>query len=275
MSDDVLNHFRSYSRAPSGDSLAMKLRDELTTYQFCKSVAGRAVAGLLVFAFSPLIVVCGVLVRLTSKGPSFYSQVRLGHHGRKFRIYKLRTMQYQCESSTGAVWASARDPRVTPLGRVLRRLHLDELPQLWNIFCGDMCFIGPRPERPEIAEKLQLDIPNFNDRLSIRQGLTGLSQVLQEADVSIDSARRKLRFDLDYGRRESLWLDFRIVVGTAMIIIGVPRPTVDRMLSLNVKRVPTALVAANESIFESPRDLPNIWDSGILGSRDSGILGTR
>jgi len=184
-------------------------------------------------------------------------------------------MQFQCESTTGAVWATAHDPRVTQVGRVLRRLHLDELPQLWNIFRGEMCFIGPRPERPEIAEKLLLDIPNFNERISIRPGLTGLSQVLQQADVSIDSARRKLRHDLDYAKRESLSLDLRIVIGTAMIIVAVPRPTVGRLLSLSSKPVRRTSPAITESIFDVPRAMPNIWDSGIFGKSDSGVLGSR
>jgi len=242
--------------------------DAATTYQRVKGVAGRAAAGLMLFVFSPIILLCAGLVRLTSAGPSFYSQVRLGHCGRRFRIVKLRTMRYKCEAGTGAVWATAKDPRVTPVGRALRRLHLDELPQLWNIACGDMDFVGPRPERPEIVEKLLLDIPNFNDRLAIRPGLTGLSQVLQMADTCIDSARRKLRFDLEYARRESLWLDLRIMFGTALIIVGVKRPTVGRWLGLDSKPEAVKRPAQPvESIFDVPKDRPAaLCDSGFFGA---------
>jgi lipopolysaccharide/colanic/teichoic acid biosynthesis glycosyltransferase len=177
-------------------------------------------------------------------------------------------MQYQCEAKTGAVWATSRDPRVTPFGRFLRRTHLDELPQLWNIFHGDMGFIGPRPERPEIVEKLLLDIPNFNERLLIKPGLTGLSQVLQQADTSVDSARQKLRNDLDYRRRESFWIDLRIVVGTALVILGASRQTVGTMLRLSRKsqQVKPTLKSSNDSIFDAPRERPQLCDSGIMGA---------
>jgi lipopolysaccharide/colanic/teichoic acid biosynthesis glycosyltransferase len=255
-----------------------------TTYQRFKSVASRGIAGLMLFVLTPVILLCAGLVRVTSSGPSFYSQVRLGHFGRRFRIYKLRTMRFNCEEKTGAVWASKDDPRVTPVGRVLRRLHLDELPQLWNIFNGDMSFVGPRPERPEIVAKLLQDIPNFDDRLELVPGLTGLSQVLQMADTGIESARSKLRNDLEYQKRESLWLDLRIVVGTTMIIVGVARETVDRLLSLSSKAKPAPTpapapaaepFASSESIFDAPLKLATLWDSAILSARDSGILSGR
>jgi lipopolysaccharide/colanic/teichoic acid biosynthesis glycosyltransferase len=267
VSEDVVRHFWQYSRPSRRESANARVVPRLTAYQRTKSVAARVTAALMLFALAPVVLLCAVVVRLTSKGPSFYSQVRLGHRGRLFRIYKLRTMKFRCEAETGAVWATARDPRVTRVGRVLRRLHLDELPQLWNIACGDMCFIGPRPERPEIAEKLLLDIPNFNERLAIRPGLTGLAQVLQMADTSIDSARRKLRLDLDYGRREGIWLDARIVVGTALIIVGVPRGRVEKFLALRSKPVrPPQPAPVSDSIFDSPHDLPKLCDSGILGA---------
>jgi lipopolysaccharide/colanic/teichoic acid biosynthesis glycosyltransferase len=267
VANDATNPFLQYS-LPSARSRATEATaPRRLIYHWCKAAASRVVAGVLLFVLTPIILFCAVLVRLTSVGPSFYSQVRLGHRGRRFRIYKLRTMKYRCEAGTGAVWATACDPRVTPVGRILRRLHLDELPQLWNIACGDMCFVGPRPERPEIVDKLLLDIPNFNERLAIKPGLSGLSQVLQMADTSIDSARRKLRHDLDYGRRESLWLDLRIVVGTALIIVGISRPTVDRLLKLRSKAVVVKPpVPVEESIFDDPQNLPKLCDSGFLGA---------
>lgn len=239
-----------------------------TAYQRVKRVLSRIAGFVTLFAATPVIVFCAVLVRLTSSGPAFYSQMRLGYCGRQFRIYKLRTMKYRCEDGTGAVWATSRDPRVTRLGRVLRRLHLDELPQLWNIASGEMCFVGHRPERPEIVEKLLEDIPNYNERLTIFPGLTGLSQVLQEADTGIESARIKLQNDLEYRRRECLSLDVRIVVGTALKILGVSRPTIARLLRLDSKpTLPHPASAAGESIFDTPLPLPKLFDSGILGMR--------
>jgi lipopolysaccharide/colanic/teichoic acid biosynthesis glycosyltransferase len=265
VADDFANPFWQYAKAAVHRPSPMRLKPRPTLYQAIKSVGSRATAAVLLFVLSPLILLGAVVVRLTSAGPSFYSQVRLGHHGRRFRIHKLRTMKFRCEAKTGAVWAVARDPRVTPVGRVLRRLHVDELPQLWNIARGDMCFIGPRPERPEIVEKLLLDIPNFDDRLAIRPGLTGLSQVLQMADVSVDSARWKLRYDLDYGRREGPWLDLRILVGTALIILAFPRQTVARFLALRPKPVVIKPPEPEDDcIFEAPRDKPEHCDSGFL-----------
>ena len=267
MSDELISHYRLFSRSAGLSTVFPSPSIGDTGYQKAKAFAGRAAAGILLVILSPLILFCGVLVRLTSTGPSFYTQVRLGHRGRPFRIYKVRTMRFRCEANTGAVWATAKDPRVTPVGRILRRLHLDELPQLWNIFLGDMCFIGPRPERPEIVEKLVLDLPNFNERLVTKPGLTGLSQVLQMADTSLESARTKLWNDLDYIRRESVWLDTRILLGTAMIILGVKRPGVARILALNWKPGrPKSPSPATECIFEAPVDLPKLCDSGILGA---------
>ena len=269
MPDDVASYFQQFSKFVPRDVPRATNEDSPTAYQRCKSVAARAAAAVMLFILSPVIVICAVLVRLTSNGPSFYSQIRLGKGGRTFRIVKLRTMQYRCEAQTGPVWATASDPRVTKIGRVLRRLHLDELPQLLNIARGDMCFIGPRPERPEIAEKLLMDVPNFNERLSIQPGLTGLAQVLQEADTSIDSARRKLRFDMDYRQRESLWLDSRIIVGTALIILGVPRNKAAAWLGLGLKprrQIPAAQSTDTESIFEAPWERPKTCDSGLLGA---------
>jgi len=273
VSEDFASNLRQFSRTFADLPLLAARAPRRGVYQWCKAGIARTMGTALLLIFTPVILLCAALVRLTSAGPSFYSQVRLGRNGRQFHIYKLRTMKFQCEAKSGAVWSGKNDPRITPVGRVLRRLHLDELPQLWNIARGEMCFIGPRPERPEIVEKLLLDIPNFNERLIIQQGLTGLSQVLQEADTSVDSARRKLRHDMEYCRRESAWLDLRIIVGTALIIVGVKRPTVAQRLALGAKpaRTPTPIAKPVETpvddcIFDAARDLPKLCDSGFLGA---------
>src|SRR4051812_10014952 len=114
---------------------------------------------VLLVLTAPLIVLFAAAVKLTSPGPIFYLQTRLGLNGKTYRICKLRTMRHNCEAATGPVWAAQNDPRITPIGNVLRSTHMDELPQLWNVLCGDMSLIGPRPERPEIVARIERDVP--------------------------------------------------------------------------------------------------------------------
>jgi lipopolysaccharide/colanic/teichoic acid biosynthesis glycosyltransferase len=163
-----------------------------------------------------------LLVKVTSRGPVFYSQVRLGRFGRPYRIYKIRTMLHDCEKGTGAKWSTPKDPRVTPVGRFLRRVHVDELPQLWNVIRGDMSLIGPRPERPEFVAILERAIPHYSERLQVRPGVTGLAQVQLPADTDLESVRRKLAYDLYYVRQVGPWLDLRILLCTVFHVIGVP-----------------------------------------------------
>jgi len=177
-----------------------------------------ALPGLLVAA--PVVAVLAVLVKLTSKGPAFYVQERVGKHGRVFKIVKLRTMVQDAESRTGPVWASAHDPRETPLGSVLRRTHLDELPQLWNVLKGDMSLIGPRPERPVFVEEFKQQIPRYTDRLAVRPGITGWAQVNHVYDQSVDDVRRKVEFDREYIRRMGWGIDLKIMVATALRMLG-------------------------------------------------------
>jgi lipopolysaccharide/colanic/teichoic acid biosynthesis glycosyltransferase len=178
-------------------------------------------SGLLVVAL-PLIAVLAVLVRLTSPGPSFYRQKRAGRGGRPFTLYKLRTMRHNCERTSGPQWSTPGDPRVTPLGRFLRRTHLDELPQLWNILKGDMSLVGPRPERPEFLPQLEKALPHYRRRLLVRPGLTGLAQVQLPPDTDVESVRRKLAYDLYYIQGMGLWLDLRILAATGFRVLGLP-----------------------------------------------------
>jgi lipopolysaccharide/colanic/teichoic acid biosynthesis glycosyltransferase len=177
-------------------------------------------AALLFVATLPIMLLAGLLVRLTSKGPAIYTQTRLGLRGAEFKIFKIRTMIDNCESLTGPRWALPGDPRVTPVGAVLRATHLDELPQLWNVLRGDMSLIGPRPERPEIVAKLLRDLPNYRDRLEVRPGITGLAQVQLPPDVNVSTAADKLVLDCAYIERMSIWLDARLLVCTAMKLLG-------------------------------------------------------
>ena len=193
-----------------------------TVYAQCKYVLDFALALLVLIPAVPFVLASMVLVRLTSRGPLIYSQTRLGRFGRPFTLYKLRTMSHDCERETGPRWSTPDDPRVTPVGRVLRSTHIDELPQLWNVLRGEMSLVGPRPERPEFVSQLERTLPNYRARLSVLPGLTGLAQVQQAPDTDLDSVRRKLEFDLYYAERSSPFLDLRILLSTATGVLGIP-----------------------------------------------------
>jgi lipopolysaccharide/colanic/teichoic acid biosynthesis glycosyltransferase len=188
-------------------------------YLSCKRVLDVCVALVLLVPAAPLILVAALLVKLTSRGPAFYAQTRLGLHGQPFRIYKIRTMVVDSEKD-GACWSVPGDPRVTAVGRLLRKTHLDELPQLWNVLCGDMSLVGPRPERPEFVPVLELAVPRYRERMLIRPGLTGLAQVQLPPDTDLESVRRKLACDLFYVRHAGLWLDLRLLLTTAFYLVG-------------------------------------------------------
>src|SRR4051794_6104443 len=136
------------------DRNGTELSTDLAWYPVVKETADTVLAAVLLVLTGPLILFLMALVRLTSDGPGLYAQVRMGLGGRHYRIYKIRTMSHNCELKSGPKWSTAGDPRVTGLGRWLRRSHLDELPQLWNVVRGDMSLIGPRPERPEFVQQL-------------------------------------------------------------------------------------------------------------------------
>ncbi len=201
-------------------------------YPPCKTVLDRLAALGLLILFGPLIVLLAVLVKLTSRGPAFYTQTRLGFHGIPFTIYKLRTMVNRCESLTGPRWSMPGDPRITGLGRLLRASHLDELPQLLNVLRGDMSLIGPRPERPEFLPQLERACPGYRARLAVRPGVTGLAQVQLPADTSIESVRRKLAYDLYYIQNLSLRLDLALLVCTAFYAMGLPFRLLSRILRI-------------------------------------------
>jgi exopolysaccharide biosynthesis polyprenyl glycosylphosphotransferase len=177
--------------------------------------AGLALLGLI--AGAPLMLVCALLVKLTSNGPIIYKQVRAGRYGRPFYIYKFRTMCVDAERN-GAMWAGVKDVRVTPIGKFLRKTRFDELPQLWNILRGDMSLVGPRPERPEFIEQLRQQIPHYDLRHLVPPGLTGWAQVRFRYGSSIEDAQQKLAFDLFYVRHCSLTFDAAICLRTLAAI---------------------------------------------------------
>ena len=206
-----------------------------TWYVRARDVLEVAVALVLLTLAAPVILLLAALVKLTSSGPAYYSQTRLGKNGRPYRIYKLRTMSHGAERLSGPQWSTPGDPRVTWLGRFLRKSHLDELPQLWNVVMRDMSLVGPRPERPEFVATLKKAVPYYAARLLVRPGVTGLAQIQLPADTDLESVRRKVAYDLYYVQHVSLWLDIRILFLTAFYaagskvfwpfrLLGMPRP---------------------------------------------------
>jgi len=179
---------------------------------------GIGAVGLIVA--SPLMALVALAVKLTSPGPVFYHQRRVGLHGRLFTIHKFRSMRHDAEATTGAVWASKKgDSRVTPIGNLLRRTRLDELPQLWNVITGDMSFVGPRPERPEFVGDLTKQIPFYGQRHIVRPGITGWAQVRYTYGATTEDALQKLQYDLFYIKHLSVGLDLFIILSTIKTVV--------------------------------------------------------
>jgi lipopolysaccharide/colanic/teichoic acid biosynthesis glycosyltransferase len=185
----------------------------------------------------PVLALVALLVRCTSSGPVLYTQVRVGHDrrfpaeriqnhrrerdlgGRPFTIYKFRTMWVDAEHASGAVWAQQSDPRVTPIGRLLRQYRLDELPQLFNVLKGEMNIVGPRPERPTIFAELREHIAEYPLRQRAKPGITGLAQINHHYDRSLEDVRTKVHYDLEYIRRQSVTEDLRIMLMTVPVVL--------------------------------------------------------
>ena len=221
----------------------LELREALTWHvrPFSPDTARRVVnlvvagAGLLLAA--PVMLVVAVLIKLTSRGPVLYSQRRVGidrrvpgqastnHHrredrgGKLFTIYKFRTMDSGNGRRGAEVWATKDDPRVTPLGRVLRRYRIDELPQFFNVLRGDMNVVGPRPEQPAIFARLRAEVPGYQQRQRVPPGITGWAQVNQRYDTSVADVRRKVALDLEYVSQQSVLEDLRILARTVPVVL--------------------------------------------------------
>jgi len=212
---------------------------EVAPYHARKRATDVALASMASLLLFPLAAIVAIVVRLDSRGPILYAQERVGidrrrangptpirgnrrkrqGFGKPFTIYKFRSMVADAERTTGAVWAKEKDPRCTRVGAFLRRSHLDEIPQLINVLRGEMSMIGPRPERPQLFGNLVAQIPQYALRCRTLPGITGIAQVKNGYDDSLQSAARKVQYDLYYIRRASPWMDLRILMGTAMIFV--------------------------------------------------------
>lgn len=182
-------------------------------YLLTKNLFDWCAAAVGLIALAPVMFVIAAILKLTSKGPVFYRQVRVGHNNNCFQIYKFRSMRVDAEKN-GAQWAQRNDPRVTPFGRFLRRTHLDELPQLINVLKGEMSLVGPRPERPIFVSELSQKIEGYPLRLLVKPGITGLAQVYHRYDESIEDVKVKLHYDINYVKDCSFAMDLKIIWNT-------------------------------------------------------------
>lgn len=189
------------------------------TFLFARRVFSMLVSLLQLLVVLPFIPLIALAVKLSSPGSVLYRQRRVGLHGATFDCYKFRTMRADAEADTGPTWAGDDDPRITPVGRFLRRTRLDEIPQLWNVLRGDMGFVGPRPERPEFVDWLSKEIPYYHLRHLVRPGITGWAQVCYEYGASLEQAKEKLRYDLYYIKNISLSFDLYIIFQTVKIVL--------------------------------------------------------
>jgi len=167
----------------------------------------------------PLVIIAAIAVKLDSKGPVFYRQSRVGLYGEPYEIVKIRSMRTDAEAAGKAIWASENDPRITRVGNIIRKLRVDELPQLWCVLKGHMSFVGPRPERPSFVEELEQQLPYYAERHMVKPGLTGWAQINYPYGASVEDARAKLEYDLYYAKNYSPFLDLLILLQTVRVVL--------------------------------------------------------
>ena len=177
------------------------------------------VSSLILFLGLPVWLLVALAIKLDSHGPIFYTQERMGKDGKRFKIAKFRSMNHDAEAESGPTWAGKQDPRVTRVGKYLRKARLDEIPQLINVLDGDMSLVGPRPERPYFVEQLSREIPLYMRRLKVRPGITGWAQVKHKYDESVDDVRKKVQYDLFYIENMSLRMDLKILFRTISVVL--------------------------------------------------------
>lgn len=176
-----------------------------------------SLAGLIIL--SPLILLVSILIKIDSQGPVFFRQERVGENGKIFNVYKFRSMRSDAEDHTGPIWAGENDPRITRVGRHIRKSRIDEVPQLWNVLKGDMSFIGPRPERPCFVEELTKMIPYYTQRHSVKPGISGWAQIKYSYGASVEDALEKLKYELYYIKNMSPFFDLFILFETVKIVL--------------------------------------------------------
>jgi sugar transferase (PEP-CTERM system associated) len=186
---------------------------------FVKRTFDLTISLIILLAFLPVMVLAAIAIKLESRGPILFRQERVGLRGRNFTLLKFRSMRVDAEREGAPQWAQRNDPRITRVGAFIRLVRIDELPQLWNVFRGDMSFVGPRPERPFFVERLAKSMPFYNERHAIRPGITGWAQVNYSYGASVEDARQKLSYDLYYLKNRDLFLDFVTLIQTVRVIL--------------------------------------------------------
>lgn len=202
-----------------GSILGMIISLARKTYTLGKRLFDIFFSLVAILILTPSAVVLSILIKITSKGPIFFTQVRVGKDGRYFTIYKFRTMHINAEKESGPVWAKANDNRLISIGKILRKSHLDEIPQFINVLKGDMSIIGPRPERPIFVEEFKKIIPDYEKRLLVKPGITGLAQVWHKYDETIEDVRKKIHYDILYIKKLCFWTDLRILFRTFKVVL--------------------------------------------------------
>ncbi|MDR0307234.1 MAG: sugar transferase [Chitinispirillales bacterium] len=203
-----------------GVPLMVLLQDHMPGWEAqVKRIIDIAVSFLVLLLGAPVWLAVGGLIRLTSAGPAIYKQERVGRNGKNYTMYKFRSMYSDAESRSGPQWASENDPRITPIGRFIRKTRLDEIPQFINVLKGEMSLVGPRPERPFFVEQLKQEIPWYVRRIKMKPGITGWAQVKHKYDSSIEDVKQKVLYDLYYFENMSLSLDLKILVRTILVVL--------------------------------------------------------
>jgi exopolysaccharide biosynthesis polyprenyl glycosylphosphotransferase len=173
----------------------------------------------MLLVFFPLMGVIAILIKIDSKGPAIFSQERVGENGKSYRMHKFRSMVEDAEKMCGPVWAQNDDTRITRMGNIIRKLRMDELPQLWNVLKGNMSFVGPRPERDHFVKQLEKEVPYYSERFTVKPGITGWAQVSYGYGASEEDAIEKLNYDLFYIKNMSFFMDLMIVLRTIKIVL--------------------------------------------------------
>ena len=173
----------------------------------------------MLILLAPILILVAILIKLDSKGPVFFSQERVGENRRPFMVHKFRSMIQDAEKECGPVWAEADDCRVTRVGKYIRKLRIDEFPQLFNVIKGEMSFVGPRPEREFFVEELEAEIPYYGERFSVKPGITGWAQVCYSYGASVDDAKEKLNYDLFYIKNMSIFMDLMVIMKTVKTVL--------------------------------------------------------
>ncbi|MBM4145950.1 MAG: exopolysaccharide biosynthesis polyprenyl glycosylphosphotransferase [Nitrospira sp.] len=189
-------------------------------YKKLKYFSDKLLAFFGIFLSAPIMMLCALAIRLSSRGPVFFRQERLGKDEKPFVLFKFRSMIDNAERETGPKWAAENDPRITVIGKFLRKTRLDELPQLFNVLKGDMSFVGPRPIRKYFADILAQDIPHYSLRFTVNPGITGWAQVCGDYAGSMEGQREKFEFDLYYIEHQSIQLDFLIIIKTIKTVLS-------------------------------------------------------